>query len=444
MKQEVIKGNTTFRDYEREKGVLTGKGTLPNVTSEDFSKLEGTINYKEKHPWYMATQYVGGFSVNKNGIYKPQGQGKMTYLDGSTLEGIWEDGELKKGLIYINDKIKIKFEIGKDTWTDYNSYTFVGNLLLKGYRPFLYNNEEFLQYSKFDLGRYGEGTIRYNNGDVYVGKVDVMIVKYYDGKVVQQFNYEDQKQSELVPNGNGKMEYKNGDQFEGIWKDGKPNGKGVMTYKNGDQFEGILKDGKPNGKGVMKKANGDKFEGEWKDGIQVLVQNAQFENPTSSIRETPPESELGNPLLLPPPPPPPQTLQFDNPLLSPPSLSAPPAQVVVPSAPPAPPSPIFAMVAPSPSPISVQPSAPPEPTSPIFAMVAPSPQQISVQPSAPPAPPSPIFTMVAPSPVQQQTSVVQQQTSVVQPPFDPLSLPPPPTTRLGPSRRGRRNSALPG
>jgi hypothetical protein len=62
----------------------------------------------------------------------------------------------------------------------------------------------------------------YPNGDIYNG---CCIIR--DGK-------------ELL-NGNGKMIYKNGDEFEGEWKDNKIEGNGKMIYKNGDVFEGEWK-----------------------------------------------------------------------------------------------------------------------------------------------------------------------------------------------------------
>lgn len=43
------------------------------------------------------------------------------------------------------------------------------------------------------------------------------------------------------------------------------NGKGVLNFRNGDKYEGDWKDGKMDGNGVYEYANGGKYVGEFKD-----------------------------------------------------------------------------------------------------------------------------------------------------------------------------------
>ena len=40
-----------------------------------------------------------------------------------------------------------------------------------------------------------------------------------------------------------------------------------MTNKNGDTFEGEFKNNKKEGKGIMYFNEGEKYEGDWKNGI---------------------------------------------------------------------------------------------------------------------------------------------------------------------------------
>lgn len=67
-------------------------------------------------------------------------------------------------------------------------------------------------------------------------------------------------------NGTGTMVLKNGDRYEGRWKNGTMNGDGVMTAKNGTVSSGKWKEGKLAGKGVITWPQGDRYEGEFLDG----------------------------------------------------------------------------------------------------------------------------------------------------------------------------------
>ncbi|KAL7539141.1 hypothetical protein ACHAXR_009043 [Thalassiosira sp. AJA248-18] len=66
-------------------------------------------------------------------------------------------------------------------------------------------------------------------------------------------------------NGKGKYTFASGGVCEGQWKDDKMYGKGIITWANG-VYDGEFKDGKAHGKGEMTCTNGDVYEGEYKDG----------------------------------------------------------------------------------------------------------------------------------------------------------------------------------
>ena len=46
---------------------------------------------------------------------------------------------------------------------------------------------------------------------------------------------------------------------------GKYEGNGVMEYKSGDKFEGVFESGSKNGQGIYTWADGDYYDGEWKN-----------------------------------------------------------------------------------------------------------------------------------------------------------------------------------
>ncbi|MBQ3081449.1 MAG: hypothetical protein IJC49_03250 [Clostridia bacterium] len=81
-------------------------------------------------------------------------------------------------------------------------------------------------------------TITYENGDVYVGEIDV-----------------------LCRDGKGTMTYANGDKYEGQWRNDKVDGEGTFYYANNDIYAGEFVAGVRHGQGVMHWANGDVYEG---------------------------------------------------------------------------------------------------------------------------------------------------------------------------------------
>ncbi len=58
-----------------------------------------------------------------------------------------------------------------------------------------------------------------------------------------------------VRNGEGKLEYKNGNVYDGTWSNGLKVGRGVMRYADGQTYEGTWKDGQWED-GVMRAADG--------------------------------------------------------------------------------------------------------------------------------------------------------------------------------------------
>ncbi len=92
---------------------------------------------------------------------------------------------------------------------------------------------------------YLNKTIRYDNGDVYVGDI-----------------------SGVNRNGNGKMTFAaTGDVYEGLFVDDKMTGNGKMTYANGDVYEGAMIDSKKHGYGKFTFAGGNSYEGTYDQDV---------------------------------------------------------------------------------------------------------------------------------------------------------------------------------
>ena len=63
--------------------------------------------------------------------------------------------------------------------------------------------------------------------------------------------------------GYGKLEYANGDVYEGMWKNNQPCGRGQLTPVSGEivKYEGLWDGGRISGKGVFTYENGGRYDG---------------------------------------------------------------------------------------------------------------------------------------------------------------------------------------
>ena len=89
----------------------------------------------------------------------------------------------------------------------------------------------------------GEGRVEWTNGDRYEGVLQA-----------------GQRQ------GQGRFTWANGQSFEGDWLNDEPQGRGILKFAGGDVYEGQVKSGQPQGEGEMRYASGDRFKGNFRNG----------------------------------------------------------------------------------------------------------------------------------------------------------------------------------
>lgn len=107
----------------------------------------------------------------------------------------------------------------------------------------------------------GNGTFKFDNGDVYDGS-------FRDGQ----------------PNSSkGKYEFANGDFYEGSFVNGKREGSGKYVWKNGGVYIGMWKGDKRDGFGQYQWPNNATYRGYWKDD-QIVDMEV---NTTSDTQEQP-------------------------------------------------------------------------------------------------------------------------------------------------------------
>lgn len=230
---------------------------------------------------------VGGVYAEVTGTYtgrwqknRPEGEGTLTFNNGSVYSGEWKGGKAngQGTLTYASGDI-YEGEYKEGRRDGHGVYTFTDGDVYEGeFKDGMYNGHGVYTYasgSVYDgewkddkkegqgVQTFGEGT-NYA-GDVYEGEFkDGLynghgVYRWTDGRIYEGEWKDDKK------DGQGTMTFADGDVYEGEWKDGKYNGHGVYTGADGRVYEGEWKDDKKEGHGVYTYANGDVYDGEWKD-----------------------------------------------------------------------------------------------------------------------------------------------------------------------------------
>lgn len=199
---------------------------IRNIYYELNAKLNSAIkNFEDGSCYEGSLDFEGKF----------HGNGKLTYANGSSIEGKFVHG---------HEPATAKF-----TFPDGDIYegTFDKNNLFHGEGKFSFLNGRNFE-GNFEHGNV-VGNVRYSypNGNVYEGPLD----------------------KENEPDGRGKLTLKNGDTVEGKFVNGQHPAFGKCTFANGDIYVGGFEKGKLCGKGKITYANGDTLEGIFLDGKVV-------------------------------------------------------------------------------------------------------------------------------------------------------------------------------
>ena len=72
-----------------------------------------------------------------------------------------------------------------------------------------------------------------------------------------------------IPQGWGRLQMPEGQQFVGQWKTGRPNGSGTIILTNGITYKGEFKNGRRHGHGRYAEPGGKIIDGLWKNGQYI-------------------------------------------------------------------------------------------------------------------------------------------------------------------------------
>lgn len=109
----------------------------------------------------------------------------------------------------------------------------------------------------------GTGRVEWKNGDAYEGAL-VHSRRQGAGEIrwASGQRYKGDWAGDRAT-GRGLMVFANGNQFDGTLVDGQPEGEGRLTYASGDVYTGQIHQGLPHGKGVYVWTSGQRYDGEW-------------------------------------------------------------------------------------------------------------------------------------------------------------------------------------
>ncbi len=295
--------------YEGEwvDGVTEGQGTIV-WDSGDHYEGEWKDGMRNGQGTYTSTEgdgyvYEGEFQNNER-----SGKGTMT----------WETGE---GVVYVYEgEFQNNERSGKGTMTwgkDGETTIYEGDFAdnwINGYGTCTWPSGDHYE-GEWKNGKFnGKGTITYAGGSVYEGEfVDnkkngegiwtksdgtAVTENWIYGKKVETLTLEDGTYTGGVtdgkPDGQGKMEYTNGQVYEGEWKNGVRSGQGRCTWPDGGYYDGEwandkwngqgtnyiggskdvsfyvggFVDGERDGHGIYTWPSGDSIETEWVNGVK--------------------------------------------------------------------------------------------------------------------------------------------------------------------------------
>ena len=185
-------------------------------------------------------EYKGEFMDGKK-----HGHGKMTWPDGSRLEGIWVNGHILKGTCEISGNI-YEGEFSNNLRNGYGIFTFV-------------NGDKYDGNWCSDL-KHGSGVFFFKNGDSIRGTWanDKLLKGTWTTKNrVYSGEFEDG-----LEHGKGKAIMENGESKNGTWRKGSMI-KGEEKYRKGDIYVGEFEGDFRHGNGKFTFANGETREGTW-------------------------------------------------------------------------------------------------------------------------------------------------------------------------------------
>ena len=253
-----------------------------NITNKEIYETPQPIEFKN------GNIYCGNWNMNS----LMDGYGKYLLKDDKVLiEGIWENGILKLGRIFLPNgdiyegEIKNSLFNGKGKMIYSNGTIFEGNFIngeRGNYGKIIYDDGSYyLGNFKNDLPN-GKGEFKWKNGYLYKGN-------FIDGKIEGEGEIKNEKSGSFYKgnfkNNNfhdkGNFKFSSGSIYKGEYYLGKKDGEGIYNKYDGIKYNGNFSNGKLNGTGIVEDENYI-YKCTWRNGIVVETPIIEVKNSDSA------------------------------------------------------------------------------------------------------------------------------------------------------------------
>ncbi len=253
-----------------------------NITNKEIYETPQPIEFKN------GNIYCGNWNMNS----LMDGYGKYFLKDDKVLiEGVWENGILKLGRIFLPNgdiyegEIKNSLFNGKGKMIYSNGTIFEGNFIngeRGNYGKIIYDDGSYyLGNFKNDLPN-GKGEFKWKNGYLYKGN-------FIDGKIEGEGEIKNEKSGSFYKgnfkNNNfhdkGNFKFSSGSIYKGEYYLGKKDGEGIYNKYDGIKYNGNFSNGKLNGTGIVEDENYI-YKCTWRNGIVVETPIIEVKNSDSA------------------------------------------------------------------------------------------------------------------------------------------------------------------
>ncbi len=226
----------SFLSGQFEDGKFSGNGkwVYKNGAIYEGDWKDDLRNGKGKITWADGAIYEGDWKDDKR-----NGKGKYTWVNGDVYEGDWKGSEYING---VKKNIDGTYESG--IWNEKREFS--------GQAKRISGNKSIWEGEWVGLIPVNNGKVNFENGNFYEGEWDGKLENnYYSWNI----------------NGQGIMKYQNGDVYNGSWLLGIKSGQGEMSYKNGTSYRGEWVNDLPNGQGEFLQTDDKVLSGKFVNGV---------------------------------------------------------------------------------------------------------------------------------------------------------------------------------
>lgn len=256
-------------------GKMHGSGTH---ISRSGNRYEGTWYYGKRQGkgimnFSNGDTYSGSFKNDQL-----QGLGKIRYRNGDSYDGAWKNSKAHgqgKYLFHDGDRYSGQFAAGK--FHGKGQMRYANGAIYEGY--WASNKKHGRGVLTAANGRSKTGSWAYGKYIESSGPSDFARNKPYSTET-HQIPITKPQPNRSPAAREGVYTFSDGTEFIGSLVNGLPNGKGKVYFKNGDRYDGLWKHHTQHGRGTMTYASGRRIEGNWANGklIQTYSDSHRYIN----------------------------------------------------------------------------------------------------------------------------------------------------------------------